>query len=172
MGCRMESKKLYAVLITAVIIAAFTPIVFAATEDTVRITFDPDGVIDINVNRTTYNFGSVQADEWSNSTGGYFTLYNNGTVAMDTQIKTNASTESTQMDLNASGVAPVQDEFAIRITGLDVSMYLGTAYGAEFDTGLLPDDSKTFDMCLLLGPTLSANFTTQNTTIYFQGSQS
>ena len=111
---------------------------------------------------------------WSNTTGGAFTIYNNGTIPMDTQIKTNATTDppgSGDMSLNASGVAPGQDEYAIYIDGLDVENYLTTDYGLEFDTMLMPDDSKTFDICLLLG-NLSANFTWQTTTIYFQGSVS
>jgi len=168
----MQIRKVYVIFITVVILAAFTPIVFAATEDTLIITFDPDGDINIDVSRSSYAFGSALANQWKNTTGGTFTLYNNGTVSMDTQIKTNASTDSTSMSLNASGVAPIQDQYAIRITGLDISIHLGIAYGQELDQGLLPSDSKTFDVCLLIGVNLSANFTTQTTTISFQGSQS
>ncbi len=168
----MKFKKIYVILVASIFVAAFTPLVLAASEDSVIITFDPNGDIDIDISLATYAFGSVNVNQWANTTGGTFTLYNNGTVAMDTQIKTNASTDSAQMSLNASGVAPQQDEYAIYIDGLDVENYLTTAYSLEFDQGLLPADSKTFDMCLLIGVNLSANFTTQTTTVYFQGSQS
>ena len=170
MGCKIEINKIYVLFVAMLILGAFTPLAFAATEDSLIILFDPDGDIDIDVSHVSYNYSSVQANTWANSTGGYFTLYNNGTVAMNTQIKTNASTDTSDMDLNASGVPPGQDEYAIFIEGLDVQNYLTNAYGLVFDTSLLPADSKTFDICLLLGVNLSANFTAQNTTIFFQGS--
>jgi len=71
------------------------------------------------------------------------------------------------------GVAPGQDEYAIKIVGLDLTSnnYLETAYGVEFEQGLLPAGNKGFDINLLIGVNLSANHTTQYTTIYFQGSQ-
>jgi len=170
MKTKMKLKKISVVLVACIIIAAFTPLVLAASEDSVVITFDPEGEIDIDVSVGSYNFSEVIAGTWANSTGGTFTLYNNGTIAMDTQIKTNATTDQADMSLNASGVAPQQDEYAIYIDGLDVETYLTTAYLLEFDQGLLPEDSKTFDICLLLGVNISANFSWQKTTIYFQGS--
>ncbi|UCF49170.1 MAG: hypothetical protein JSU91_05320 [Thermoplasmatales archaeon] len=172
MGCIREIKKVNVLLVSTMILAAFTPIVMAATTDDLIITFNPDGDIDIDVNISDYDFGSVQANEWSNTTGGTFTLYNNGTVAMDTRIKTNATTDETDMSLNATGVAPGQDEYAIKIQGLDATGYLETSYNLYFDTSLLPADSKTFDVCLLIGTNLSANHSQQTTTISFEGSQS
>ena len=83
----MRNRKIYAFLVSAMIISAITPLVMAATEDNVHITFDPDGQIDIDVSPASYAFGSSQADAWTNSSGSYFTLYNNGTVSMDTQIQ-------------------------------------------------------------------------------------
>jgi hypothetical protein len=164
-----NNKLLFALFVSFLLFASTTPIVFAATEDSVIISFDPDGDVDIDISLASYNFSSILGGMWTNTTGGAFTLYNNGTIPMDTQIKTNATTDETNMSLNASGIAPQQDEYAIYIDGLDVQNYLTSAYGLEFDTMLMPDDSKTFDICLLLG-NLSANFTWQTTTIYFQGS--
>ena len=172
MGCKMEIKKVNVLLVTTMILAAFTPLVMAATEDNLIITFDPDGDIDIDVNISAYNFTKVQANSWTNTTGGTFTLYNNGSVAMDTRIKTNATTDETDMSLNATGTPPQQDEYAIYIEGLDSEFYLESAYNEYFDTVLLPQDSKTFDVCLRIGINLSANHSWQTTTISFEGSQS
>jgi len=169
---KMQFKNIYGILVIIMILAGFTPLVWAATEDSVVITFDPEGNIDIDISYASYNYSTVPANTWKNTTGGYFTLYNNGSVPMDTQIKTNATTDETDMSLNASGVPPSTDEYAIYIEDLDFPGYLTTAYGVEFDQSLNPDDSKTFDICLLLGVNLSANFSWQTTTIYFQGSQS
>jgi hypothetical protein len=165
-----NNKIIFTILVSFILIMTTTPIILAASEDSVVITFDPNGDIDIDVNLGFYNFSSVIAGMWANSTGGTFTLYNNGSVPMDTQIKTNATTDSTELSLNASGVPPQQDEYAIYIDGLDVENYLTTAYNLEFDQGLASNDLKTFDICLLLGVNLSANFSWQTTTIYFQGS--
>ena len=169
---KMQFKKIYGVLVIIMILAGFTPLVWAVTEDSVIITFDPEGNIDIDISYASYNYSTVPANTWKNTTGGYFTLYNNGSVPMDTQIKTNVSTDEGDLSLNASGVPPTTDEYAIYIEDLDTPGYLTTAYAVEFDQSLNPDDSKTFDICLLLGVNLSANFSWQTTTIYFQGSQS
>ncbi len=168
----MEIKKVSALLVTAMFLVAFTPYALAATTDDLIITFDPDGDIDIDVNISFYNFSSVLANEWTNTTGGTFTLYNNGTVAMDTRIKTNATTDEGDMSLNESAVAPGTDEYAIWIQGLDLNQYLNSSYIQYFDTALIPQDSKTFDVHLLIGTNLSANHSWQTTTISFEGSQS
>jgi hypothetical protein len=167
----MGIDKIYIFIVTVMLIIATTPIVMGATEDNVHITFDPDGNIDIDVSPATYSFGSSQANAWTNSTGSYFTLYNNGTVAMDTQIRSNATTEETDMTLNTAG-NPGQDEYSLNTSGLSNDMWFPSSYGTESDTSLNPGSSKGFDICLLLGTSISANHTTQNTTIYFQGSQS
>jgi len=168
----MENKKIYVILISVLLIAVSTPLVMAASEDDLIITFDPDGDIDIDISLTTYNFSTIVVDQWSNTTGGTFTIYNNGTVSMDTQIKTNATTDEADLSLNASGVPPGQDEYSIYIEGLDVENFLTTAYSLEFDQSLAPSASKTFDICLKLGTSLTANHSWQTTTISFQGSQS
>jgi len=165
-----RDKKIgFTILVTFIMITATTPLVLAATEDTVIITFDPDGDIDIDVNISYYNFSSVVAGIWSNTTGGTFTLYNNGSIPMDTEIRTNASTDEGDMNLNQSDVPPGMDEYAIYIEGLDFENYVNSSYTIEFDQGLNPSDSKTFDVCLLLG-NISTNHSWQTTTIYFRGS--
>ena len=164
-----DKKIRFSILVTFIMLAATTPLVLAATEDTVIITFDPNGDIDIDVNLSFYNFSSVVSGIWSNTTGGTFTLYNNGTIPMDTEIRTNASTDEGDMDLNESGVPPGIDEYAIFIEGLDFENYVNSSYTIEFDQGLNPSASKTFDICLLLG-SISTNHSWQTTTIYFRGS--
>lgn len=165
-----KDKKIgFTILVSFIMLAATTPLVLAATVDTVIIIFDPDGDIDIDVNLSFYNFSSVVAGIWSNTTGGTFTLYNNGTIPMDTEIRTNASTDEGDMDLNESGVPPAMDEYAIYIEGLDFENYVNSSYTIDFDQGLNPSESKTFDICLLLG-NISTNHSWQTTTVYFRGS--
>jgi len=167
---KKNNKIIFTLIVSLTLIATSTPIILAASEDSVVITFDPNGDIDIDVSLGSYNFSGVSAGMWANSTGGAFTLYNNGSVPMDTQIRTNETTDEGDMSLNESAIAPLQDEYAIYIDGLDVENYVNSSYTIEFDQGLASDDSKTFDICLFLGVNLSANFSWQTTTIYFQGS--
>jgi len=171
---RMIDKKiLFTCLVSSMVIIATSPLVMAATEDSVIITFDPDGDIDIDVNLSSYNFSSVLSSAWTNTTGNTFTLYNNGTVAMNTQIKTNLTTDETNMSLNLSTAPPGQDQYAIYIEGLNaMDQYVNSTYALYgfYSQNLNPDDNEVFDICLLLG-NLSANHTLQTTTIYFQGSQ-
>ena len=167
----MDVRKICVLILTLMILIAFSPLVLSVSEDSVTIYFDPDGDIDIDVSEVEHNFTAVLANEWSNTTGSTFTLYNNGTVSMNTQAKTNASTDEGDMSLNASGVAPVQDEYAIYIDGLNVSNYIGTAYSENLGTDMFPAGSNGFDVCLLIGDNLSANHSYQTTTIYFQGTQ-
>ena len=166
----MHIKKICSILVIVMIIAGFTPLVWAATEDTVIITFDPEGNIAIDISYLSYNFSNVSAGTWANTTGEYFTLYNNGSVPMTTEINTTDKTQEGNMSLNESGVPPGTDEYAIYIEDLSPpGGYLNTSY-IVFDQGLNPLDSKTFDICLLLGVNLSANFSWQTTTITFRGS--
>ena len=153
------------------LLSAITSSVMAVTEDNVIITFDPDGDIDIDISPAGYNFSSVLATEWSNSTGNAFTLYNNGTVAMDTRIKTNATTDEGNMTLDAAGT-PGQDEYSIETKGFDSDGFLDSSYVGDFDSALSPNDTKGFDICILIGTNLSANHSWQTTTITFQGTQS
>jgi hypothetical protein len=164
-------KKVYTILISTLLISAIASSVMAGTEDNVIITFNPDGDIDIDVSLAIYNFSNVLANEWSNTTGNAFLLYNNGTVSMDTRIKTNATTDEGDMTLDAAGT-PSQDEYSIETKGFDSDGFLDSSYVGDFDSALSPNDTKGFDICLLIGTNLSANHSWQTTTITFQGTQS
>ena len=170
----INKKILFAYLVSYMIIIATSSSVLAATSDSVEITFNPDGDIDIDVNLSFYNFSSIISGNWGNTSGNMFLLWNNGSVAMDTQIETNDSTDEAQMWLNLSGAAPSVNQYAIMTINLGtVDKYLNNTYGTEgyYSTGLLPNDNDGFDLGILLG-NLSANHSWQTTTIRFQGSQS
>lgn len=168
----MEIRKIYVLIVVTMMLAALAPLVFGASTDNVIITFDPEVDIDINVDSVSYNysaFATVYANAWTNTSGGFFTLWNNGTAAMDTQIRSNDTTDEGNMIFNFSGVAPVQDQYAFYVEDLSFPNYINNTYGDVFDNALAASGSKTFDICLLIGTTLSANHSWQTTTIYFQG---
>ena len=170
----MKIKKIITLLITTMILAAFTPYVLAATEDSVIITFDPYGDIDIDVNLTAYNFTTIAANSFKETSGGYFLLWNNGSMPMNTEIKTNDSTDEGDMKLNLSTAAPSTDQYSIRIIGLNtMDQYVNNTYGfyGNYSTNLDPNDNDAFDIRLTIGTNLSANHSWQTTTIYFRGLQ-
>ena len=165
----MEVRKLSVIIMALMFFASTTPLVLALHEDTLVITFDPDGDIDINVDVTAYNFSTVNVNAWENTTGELFTLYNNGTLPMDTEIRADNSSEG-DMTINGTGAPPATDEFAIYIEDLDFPHYLNDSYVDDFDTALASNGYKSFDVCLLLGTNLSANHSWQTVNISFRGS--
>ena len=171
----MEIRKIYVILISAMMLGITAPLAFGATTDSVEIYFNPDGDIDIDVSLATYNFSSFVAQNWQNSTSNSFLLWNNGSVAMDTQIQTNDSTDETQMWLNISGTSPITNQYAFRTINLGaVDKYINNTYGAEgyYSQNLASNDNDPFDLGLLLGTNITQNWSWQTTTIYFQGTAS
>ena len=178
MGCRTNKyilvngngikKILFAWIVSMLWLSVLTPIVLA-DETSISVTFDPDGVVDIDVTPKTYAFGSVQAGGWKNTTANYFTIYNNGTLAMDTQFKTNATTDSAALTLDADGT-PGSNAYSFRTNGLDTDGYITAAYVVEQDTAIAAQTNKVCGLCLRMGNTISQNWTVQKTTIYLQGS--
>ena len=115
MGKRMKIDKLYVYVVTTLMICiALSPVIMAATEDQITVTFDPDGQIDIDVSPETLAFGSVQADNSEESTQT-LTLYNNGTLSMQTTCETNVTTDEGNMECDGDGT-PSQDFFSLQFT--------------------------------------------------------
>jgi hypothetical protein len=164
----MKIRKISVIIIALMFFTSTTPLVLALSEDTLVITFDPDGDIDINVDVAAYNFSTVIVNAWENTTGELFTLYNNGTLPMDTEIRADNSSEG-DMTINGTGVPPTTDEFAIYIEDLDFPHYLNDSYVDDFDTVLASNAYKSFDVCLLLGTNISANHSWQTVNISFRG---
>ena len=64
----MEIKKILIIgLILSMLVLPSFSTVWAATSDTMTVTFDPDGTVDINVNPATCAFGTTTAGAWEES---------------------------------------------------------------------------------------------------------
>jgi hypothetical protein len=180
MGCRKErynlsygsdtKKILFAWLVSLLWLSVLTPIV-VADETSISVTFNPEGTIDIDVSPKTYNFTTIQAGAWKNTTGSYFTIYNNGTVPMDTQFKSNATTDSAALSLDNDG-NPGSNAYSFRTSGLDADDYITNAYAADLDSAIAQHGTKGFALCLRMASSLTQNFSYQRTTVYLQGSAS
>jgi len=169
----MNRKKLAVGLVILMLFALITPIpmttVFAETTDTLVCTFDPKGNISIEIAPSTYDFGEIWAISWINTSGNTFTIYNNGSVAMDTDF--NVSVNATNFTLDNTGACSSDNEYAIQTNGLDTDGWLDTAPlgGATFDQDITSDTSKGFDLRLRIGD-ITQNFGEDTFTITVQGS--
>ena len=169
----MNRKKLAVGLVILILFALITPIpmttVFAATTDTLVCTFDPQGNISIEIAPNTYDFGTIWAGSWRNTSGNTFTLYNNGTVGMDTDF--NVSGNATNFTLDNTGACSSIDEYAVQTNGLDTDGWLDTAPlgGATFDQNIVANGNKGFDLRLRIG-TIAQDYGEDSFTITVQGS--
>jgi len=166
-------KTLIVPLVVVMMITAVTPIVFAANEhsDTITVTFDPGGDIELDVTPGTATFGTVDfeaSNEWP-SEGGLdttYTLYNNGSVAADVWIKANHTTDSGNMDLENTG-NPAQDQYCLNVTGSNAQQITNT--NASWSNNLAGGGATiTFGINLELG-TGSEDWAAQTTTINITG---
>ncbi|MCX6665864.1 MAG: hypothetical protein NT038_07405 [Euryarchaeota archaeon] len=169
----MEWKKTTQNIVNIVLVIGtwsmvFIPLVLA-DETSISITFDPDGTVYIDVTPKSRAFGAILIGAWVNTTGSTFTLFNNGTMAMNVQFKSNATTDSTQLTLDTDG-NPGADSYSLYTDGLDNDGYITAAYAGDFDMALAESGNKGFDLCLNMGSSLSSNFTVQTTSIYLLGS--
>lgn len=174
MGCnRNKTKKLSVIIlgIIAVIAILTPPISMAATEDTIHVTFNPEGAIDLGVSPNTLNFSTVSA-ETSEESSTTFTLYNNGSIAMKTYCESNTTTDEGDLTLDDDG-SPAEDYFSLQFTtasNLDGNTeyipYLPSQ--VTLDNSLSAEDSETFKITIHLGA-ISTNHSWQTTTVNFTG---
>jgi hypothetical protein len=171
----MIRKKLAIGLVIAMLFAIITPMpmttVFAATTDTLTCTFDPEGNISIEISPASYDFGTIWANEWKNTSSSAFTLYNNGTSSMDTGI--NVSTSPTNFTIDNTGACNSDDQFGVYTYGLDSDGWLDTADagGTSFDTAIVAGGSKTFGLNMTIG-NITSNFGQDSFVVTVEGSVS
>lgn len=169
-----NSKKiLLAVLISMIWISTITPLVLAS-ETQIRVSFKPSGNVVIDVRPKTWNCSSVQGNAWYNSTAIYFTLWNNGTIAMTTLFKTNGSTDGAIMTYDSALTIPVpNNQYIFNTSGFDAGKnnWIPTSYGGTSYATVNASQSKTFGLKIKLGY-LTANYSWQKTTIFIQGTSS
>jgi len=161
-------KIMLAVLISMIWITTLTPVVFAVTTTAaIKVDFDPSGIIDIAVSPKYKNYGTVLAGAWSNSSASEFSIFNNGTMPMDAQFKTNA-TSSGGMVLGTTAT-PGADQYSLHVDSLNVTnTYLTTSY-VELATWINPAGHRHFELQLKMGSSINSNWTVQTTTVYLQG---
>jgi len=172
MGCNKKKIKslLVVCLIIAILTTAVSPIVLGSHEDTINVTFDPQGDISLEVHPPTANFSTVT---FSTSDNGpvegagdtAYTLYNNGTLAADIYIFSNTTTDGGEMTLDNGG-SPSADEYSLDVTGSNAQQITNT--NASWSSALAASGTITFGIDLDLGAG-TQDWNWQKTTINVTG---
>lgn len=168
---RQINNKIIILLIGVMLVTAITPVVLAASQANIAVTFDPTGTIDLDVSPDDASFGSVVFESTNNypTEGGLdtsYTLYNNGTVAADVYIFSNTTTDSGQMTLDDDGAAIPVDGYSLDVTGSD-AQYI-THSNTSWVNALAASGTVTFGLNLDLGSG-SQDWTSQTTRINITG---
>ena len=175
MGCKMKIRKLIIVnlFVTLLVIALSSTTIMGAEWEVIDVSFDPTGAINLNVYPSVVNYSTVTGGSDEDSVA--ITLQNNGSVAMDTDISTNATTEEADLTLDETG-SPGEDDFSLQVVDGTVSgnnNYI-TVAGAVLDIDLAggsPGATHTFEIEIELGP-ISVNHGWQNIDVNCTGSAS
>ena len=168
---RQINNKMVILLIGAMLVTAITPVVLAASQANIAVTFDPTGTIDLDVSPDDASFGSVVFESVNNwpTEGGLatsYTLYNNGTVAADVYIFSNTTTDSGQMTLDDDGASIPVDGYSLDVVGTEAKQisHSNTSWINPLNAGA----TVTFGLNLDLGSG-SQDWTSQTTRINITG---
>jgi hypothetical protein len=148
--------------------AAMPPQIILANES-VTVTFNPEGEMLGNVYPNSYDFGDVTMN--SNEESIAFTLCNNGTVQMDTNVETNVTTANMECN-GTSGLPLAEDFFALQFTNSSAfdgnNLYISntSASKTELDTALPGLTSGTFYITIWIENT-AINYGQQSTWVNF-----
>ena len=173
----MDKKKILmiALVVSILSIASFSPVpitVLAATTEDITITFDPQGNISLDVSPEVWNLSIV----WSNSsesTGGtHFTLWNNGSVNMQTDIQITSNTPG-DLTIDDTGIPTTDNYYALNLTGgtaSGINHWVKESATIQLDSDIDASASDTFGFTLYMS-NITANHTWQTLVVTLTGSQ-
>ena len=173
----MKIKKILTIaLVTSILsIASFSPIsitVLAATTDTITITFDPQGNVSLDVFPEEWNLSTVWSYSNESTTNNYFTLWNNGTVDMQTDIQITTSPANLCVEYNIS--EPTTDNYyALNLTGTTISgknHWVQELAAIQLDSDIDASASDTFGFTFYLS-NITTNHSWQTLVVTLTGSQ-
>lgn len=170
MGCEKKKmgKLLATIFIVTLVITAIISPVIIAVEDTIIVTFNPTGSVTLDVAPELFDFDTV-ASNGNEESANSFTLYNNGTMNMQTTCDTNSSTLNLTLDADGT---PGEDYFSLQFTSASNfegnNAYITTASSMTLNNTLAPSGSDTFKLTIHLG-VISVDHPEQNTTVNFTG---
>jgi len=132
------------ILIGILLVGILQPVL--AESDTVTVTVTPSGTVSITISPTSVDFGTVAYGSSVNTTTNYFTLSNNGTLAVSVTVKGSNTTSWTL------GSTPAYNVFRLIVTKNsawgDADDITLTTSDQTFLSSLEPDNSQTFGLKL------------------------
>lgn len=168
---RRINNKIVILLVGTMLVTAITPVVLAGPQANIKVTFNPTGTVDLDVFPDNASFGSVvfeSANNWptEGGTDTSYTLYNNGTVAADVYIFSNATTDSGSMSLDIDGASIPVDGYSLDVTGSEAKQI--AIVNASWINALAASGTATFGLNLDLGAG-SEDWVAQTTRINITG---
>ena len=171
MGCNGNKIQRFFLigLVLMLVITAFMPQQIVLADESITVTFNPTGSVigDVSPNIIDYGGVTMGGSEASSS----LTLWNNGTVQMDTDVETNKTTADMECDGDGVGGSLAEDFFALQFTNTALdgnNLYISntSASQTQLDTGLAGGNSDTFEVTIHID-SASAEHATQTTWINF-----
>lgn len=175
----MELRKILMIglIVVLLFIASAAPIsinVWAggSTTDTIVITLNPIGNVSIEVAPAAWAIGNMWAVSKATSGANHYTIYNNGTVDMQTVIQKTSTDQDIAID--EAGIWPGADnQYTIMVRadsncenkGFNVR---GAAGNNSLDTDIDPNQSDTFGLQLRLS-NITNDWASQTITITLTG---
>ena len=130
---------------------------------TITVTVTPSGTLSITVSPTTWDNGELAYGSSNSTSGGYFTVTNDGTITCKVQIK---ASDTTDWTLSTSAG---YNQFVMKAStdgGNTWSLTLTTSFQDLFSS-IDPSSSDTFDLQLTM-PTSGSTSTQQTITVTLQ----
>ena len=150
-------KKIYAIAVSLLMLVFFIPCVLSDTTVTVTGTFTATGTLQIEVNNTSPDFGTISV---SSSQTVDLQVSNTGSVAANV-VQDQAVKASGSMTLSTDGTADSQDEYVVEMlssgTGASGSWEnIGDTGTHVIVNSLAASSNQAYDLRVTIGPSLSA----------------
>ena len=167
----MKIEKLFLIgfVVMLLLMAFMSPQVILADES-ITVTFDPQGSVIGDVAPNSYDYAGVTMG--GSEASGDFTLWNNGTIQMDTDVETNVTTADMECDGDGVGGSLAEDFFALQFTdtafaGDDAYISNNSGSPTLLSTGLSGDHTYgTFKITIHID-SASADHDAQSTWVNF-----
>jgi len=156
-------KRILPILVATAMLVGWIIPANAGETATITVTVTPSGTLSITVSPTTWDNGELAYGSSNSTSGGYFTVTNDGTITCKVQIK---ASDTTDWTLSTSAG---YNQFVMKAStdgGTTWSLTLTTSFQDLFSS-IDPSSSDTFDLQLTM-PTSGSTSTQQTITVTLQ----
>ena len=148
-------KKLILGILGSLLLLTGIPL-FGDSQATITVTVTIPSVISVSVTPTSWNIGNVSLGETKATSGGYFTVTNNGNVTEDISIVSGNSENWTV------GSTAGEEVFTMKAKGGDLTDWTSIHQSQILKSGVEMNGSVSFDL-QFTAPTKTSHVDTQQT---------